>query len=218
MNRRRLKTLGILVFLAGLGTVLLLKTDAGRRLQFLLGGAMANVGYRMQDHLEAYDFEHDHDITPDQIWQEVLKQNRLAAAVRKKFPRTQRHPLVAVVVCMDSRIDTNELIGDTRHFYYVIRTAGSVLSEKEEEMLELAVENGVKLILLTTHSDCAAEKVAADPEKRKQFPALAQAVDERQHRIRELSERPPIARRLAGGQLAIKVIDVDTMTEEMKDH
>ena len=59
---------------------------------------------------------------------------------------------------MDARIDTNELTGDTRHYYYVIRTAGSVLSEREEEMLELAVENGVELVVLTTHSDCAAEK------------------------------------------------------------
>ena len=44
-------------------------------------------------------------------------------------------------------------------------------------MLELAVENGVKLVVLTTHSDCAAEKAASEPETRKRYPALAQAVD-----------------------------------------
>lgn len=47
----------------------------------------------------------------------------------------------------------NELTGDTRHYYYIIRTAGSVLSEKEEEMLELAVENGVKLINIDTMNE-----------------------------------------------------------------
>ena len=72
---------------------------------------------------------------------------------------------------MDARIDTNELLGDTRHYYYIIRTAGSVLSPREEEMLELAVENGVKLVVLTTHSDCAAEKAASEPETRKRYPA-----------------------------------------------
>ena len=91
---------------------------------------------------------------------------------------------------MDARIDTNELTGDTRHYYYIVRTAGSVLSEREEEMLELAVENGVELVVLTTHSDCAAEKTAALPEKRKLYPALAKAVDERDQRIREFLARP----------------------------
>ena len=68
--------------------------------------------------------------------------------------------MVAVVACMDARLDTNELTGDTRRYYYIIRTAGSVMSEREEEMRELAVAGGVELIVLTTHSDCAAERVA----------------------------------------------------------
>ena len=193
----------------------LLFTGPGRRTQFLLGGALVNMGYRLQDHLASYDFEHEHDITPSAVWQEVQQQNALAATVRKWFPRTARHPLVALVVCMDARIDTNELTGDTRRYYYIIRTAGSVLSDKEEEMLELAVANGVELVLLTTHSDCAAEKAAASPEMRQRYPALAKAVDERQQRISELLARPAIAKPIAEGKLAIKRLNIDTMNEEM---
>ena len=196
--------------------VWLVFTDPGRRTQFLIGGAMVNLGYRMQDHLESYDFEHEHDISPDHVWKEMQKQNALAAAVREWFPRTPRHPLVALVVCMDARIDTNELTGDTRHYYYIIRTAGSVLSEREEEMLELAVENGVELVVLTTHSDCAAEKTAASPEKRKLYPALAKAVDEREQRIREFLARPAIASSIAAGKLAVKQVNIDTMTEKLR--
>ena len=205
------------VTLAVLFVAWLLVTDTGRRTQFLAGGAMVNIGYRMQDHLESYDFDHrhTHDISPEDIWKEMQTQNNLAAAVRESFPRTARHPLVAMVVCMDSRIDTNELTGDTRHYYYIIRTAGSVLSEKEEEMLELAVENGVKLIVLTTHVDCAAEKTAASPEKRKQYPALCQAVDEREERIHEFLARPYIASKIREGQLAVKLLNIDTMTERL---
>ena len=44
---------------------------------------------------------------------------------------------------MDARIYTNELVGDTRRYYYIVRTAGSVLAPPEQEMLELAVLNGV---------------------------------------------------------------------------
>jgi hypothetical protein len=212
-TKKKLAMVGaIALLLAGL---CLFFTRAGRSTQFTIGGALVNLGYRMQDHLRAFDFAHEKDTTPEEVWGEILRQNSLAAAVRKQFPRTPRHPLVALVVCMDARIDTNELTGDTRKYYYVIRTAGSVLSTKEEEMLELAVENGVKLIVLTTHSDCAAERVAASAEQRKRFPALAQAVDERDMRTQELLTRPAIADRVAKGELAIKQINIDTMTERM---
>lgn len=215
MAKKKLKWLGIVLGVIVVLALLLLFTNWGRRSQFVIGGAMVNLGYRMQDHLETYDFEHEHDITPEQIWQEVMKQNHLAAGVRKVFPRTARHPLVALVVCMDARIDTNELVGDTRHYYYIIRTAGSVLSEREEEMLELAAENGVKVIVLTTHSDCAAEKAASSEDSRKRYPALAEAVDERADRIREFLARPPIASRIESGELLVKMINIDTMTDEM---
>ena len=198
-----------------LGVALLLLTGRGRSTQFLVGGALVNLGYRMQDHLESYDFIHEHDFTPEEVWSEMISQNRLAAAVRRVFPRSSRHPLVALVVCMDARIDTTELTGDTRKYYYVIRTAGSVLADEEEDMLELAVENGVKVIALTRHSDCAAEKAAASAEKRARFPYLTKAIDERDLRLRELLARPAIASRIAGGQLAVKLINIDSMTEEM---
>ncbi len=209
------KVLGIIVASAALLAIWLLFTSNGKRTQFLFGGAMVNLGYRLQDHLASYDFEHEHEITPDEVWKEMQEQNALAASVRKTFPRTARHPLVAMIVCMDARLDTNELTGDTRHYYYTIRTAGSVLAEKEEEMLELAVANGVELVLLSTHSDCAAEKAAASPDMRQRFPALAKAVDEREQRTKEFLARPAIASKIAAGKLAVKLINIDTMTEKM---
>ena len=209
------KVLGILVAGAALLAIWLLFTGSGKRTQFLFGGVMVNLGYRLQDHLASYDFKHEHEITPDEVWKEMQEQNALAASVRKTFPRTARHPLVAMIVCMDARLDTNELTGDTRRYYYTIRTAGSVLAEKEEEMLELAVANGVELIVLSTHSDCAAEKAAASPDMRQRFPALANAVDEREQRIKEFMARPAIASKIAEGKLAVKLIHIDTMTEKM---
>jgi hypothetical protein len=82
-------------------------------------------------------------------------------------------------------------------------------------MLELAVDNGVKLIVLTTHSDCAAEKVASQPDTRERYPALTQAVGEREDRIREFLARPAIASKIAEGELLVKLINIDTMTEKM---
>jgi hypothetical protein len=190
-------------------------TAAGRRSQFVIGGALVDAGYGLQDGLDSYDFEHHHDITPEQVWEELRTQNRLASGMRHAFPRTPRHALVAVVVCMDARIDTNELFGDTRHYYYVIRTAGSVMSDREEEMLELAVANGVKLVVLTTHSDCAAERVARSQALRARYPSLARAVDERESRVAEFLARPGIAEAVSKGTLAVKRVAVDTLHDEI---
>lgn len=213
MRRMLIVIVGMVVL--GAGAVAAARwTATGRQSQFVLGGALVDAGYSLQDGLESYDFEHHHDITPDQVWDEVRKQNRLAAGMRHAFPRTPRHALVAVVVCMDARIDTNELVGDTRHYYYVIRTAGSVMSEREEEMLELAVANGVKVVVLTTHTDCAAEKVARSEELRARYPSLARAVDERESRVAEFLARPRIAEGVSRGTLAVKRVAVDTLHDE----
>lgn len=212
------RTFAILAGTIAIAGAILLFTPIGRSMQFLLGGAMVNLGYRLQDHLASYDFDphHEHAITPDQVWAEMLRQNELAAGVRRRFPRSARHPLVAMVVCMDARLDTVELTGDTRKYYYVVRTAGSVLEAKEAEMLELAVANGVKLIVLTTHTDCAAERAAASAELRQRFPALTAAVDARQVRIAELLQRPAIAERIQQGALAVKRMTIDTATELLR--
>lgn len=216
--RRRLVILGSLIALLGIGSWWFFATSNGRAAQFVVGGALVNLGYRMQDHLASYDFashhEHAESLTPGDVWAEVQLQNKMAAEVRSMFPRTAHHPLVAMVVCMDARLDTNELTGDTRKYYYVIRTAGSAIEDEEGDMLELAVANGVKLILLTTHSECAAERAAADPVQRQRYPALTRSVLERAVRLRKLLARPFLAEKIAKGELLVKQMDVDTRTEQ----
>jgi len=188
---------------------------ASPRAEFMVGGALVNLGYRFQDRLSKFDFEHDESITPDQIWEELERQNELASGMRSLFPRTARHPVVAILACMDARIDTSELVGDTRRYYYVVRTAGSVLSPAEQEMLELAVLKGVKIILLTTHTDCAAEAAAADPEARAKFPAVISLMDERERRIEEFMARPTIRDAVAAGELQVKHARIDTTTDRL---
>lgn len=211
MNRRVWLGVGAVVLVALVGLLV------SQKAQFLAGGALVNVGYRMQDHLHEFDFEHHEDITPEHVWKEFVSQNELASSVRKTFPRSTYHPLVAMLVCMDARIDTNELVGDTRRNYYVVRTAGSALSTEEEEMLELAVNNGVKVILLTRHTDCAAEKVAADPVLRAQYPALVASLEQRDARVAEFLARPAIAERIKSGKLLVKQYLIDTATEQLID-
>lgn len=206
------------VIVGGVVTVLVVVLAfffASPRAQFVVGGAMVNLGYRLQDRLASYDLLHGEDITPEQIWDELSQQNRLSAGVRGLFPRSVRHPVVAIVACMDARIDTSELVGDTRRYYYIVRTAGSVMSPAEQEMLELAVLNGVKVILYTTHTDCAAEGAAASPAQREKFPALTELMDDREARIREFYERPVIKQAVQGGELLIKRARIDTDIDKL---
>ncbi len=211
MSRRRKVGLAVAVVVVGL----MLFVALSPRAEFVVGGALVNVGFRMQDHLHAYDFEHEHEITPNEVWTEFKQQNEMSSSVRSSFPRSTEHPVVALLVCMDARIDTAELAGDTRRYYYVVRMAGSVLDAQEQEMLELAVQNGVKVLVLTRHTDCAAEKAAADPEKRKLYPALTKSVDERDQRLAEFLARPVIADRIAKGQLVVKNAVIDTKSDHL---
>ncbi|MFM2420251.1 MAG: hypothetical protein RL385_4974 [Pseudomonadota bacterium] len=186
------------------------------RTQFVMGGALINLGFRLQDHIEDYDLDGPEELTPDDIFRRMLKQNQMASRVRDYFPRSARHPLVALVVCMDSRLDTTELVGDTRKYYYVIRTAGSVLREKEQDMLELAVQNGVRAVVFTTHSECAAEKVAHDAVAAARFPHLAEAVAERTDRAADFMRRPAIAQRIREGKLVVRFAHIHTGTARME--
>jgi carbonic anhydrase len=209
------KTKGWALGIGLLVAALLAAVFLSPRLEFMVGGGLVNLGFRLQDRLSQFDFEHDESITPDQIWHELERQNELASGVRGLFPRTARHPVVAILACMDARIDTSELVGDTRRYYYIVRTAGSVLSPAEQEMLELAVINGVKIILLTTHTDCAAEAAAADPVAREKFPALIALMDERQRRVEEFMARPTIRDAIAAGELQVKHARIDTSTDRL---
>ncbi len=85
-------------------------------------------------------------------------------------------------------------------------------------MLQLAVAKGVKVVVFTTHTDCAAERVAADPEQRKRFPQLAKAVDERQFRFDEFNQSPLIRERTEKKELLVKWMDLDTLNERVMPH
>lgn len=210
---QRFLLLGIVLAAIGAGSWFLVS----EKNQFVVGGALINLGYRLQDPVANFDFAHEH-LGPPQVWEQFLAQNHMAAEVRQKWPRTSRHPVVALVTCMDARLDTNEIAGDTRHYYYILRLAGSVLSVKEEEMLELAVDNGVEVVVFTTHTDCAAEKAAKDPAKRLRYPELARAVDEREAHFEEFLSRPTIREKSANGHLLVKWMDLDTSTERVIPH
>jgi carbonic anhydrase len=179
------------------------------RVQFILGGAMINVGYRFQDHIK-HGVAHPKNQTPNKMWKEIKKQNKLASSIRSMFPRTTHRPKVAILLCMDARLDDDELTGDSRQLYYIIRTAGSVLPKVEQDMLELSIEKGVEVVVLTTHEDCAAEKASKDKVMSKKLPYLCDAVKHRKKDIQDFLSRPSIKEKIESGKLIIVNAHIDT--------
>lgn len=202
----KIKKIGLVVCVSLLIGLLL-----SHRVQFVLGGAMINLGYRFQDHVK-HGVAHPENQTPNKMWEEIKGQNKLSSSIRAMFPRTTHRPKVAILLCMDSRLHDNELTGDTRQLYYIIRTAGSVLPKVEQDMLELSIEKGVEVVVLTTHGDCAAVKASKDEIMSKKLPYLCDAVKSRKKDIQDFLERPSIKKKIETGKLIIVNAHVDTTT------
>src|SRR5215210_6832741 len=65
---------------------------------------------------------------------------------------------LAVVTCMDSRLDPLRDLGLARGDAMVLRNAGATISDDVERSLRLAHDNlGVREAWIVAHSDCAAQ-------------------------------------------------------------
>jgi hypothetical protein len=71
------------------------------------------------------------------------------------------------------------------------------------------------VLVITRHSDCAAEKVAKDPAAREKYPVLAKAVDERDGKVKAFLARPVIAEKIASGKLIVKEVLIKTENEHL---
>lgn len=197
--------------------VILVFTFYFKMILFLVGGSMISVGILLQAFQKSYNLSHvTTEISPEDVYKEIQLFNKFSSYVKDILPGYEHHPLVIIILCMDSRISTEELLGDSRDFYYVIRTAGSVIREKEMEMIELAlVEKNVKLVVFTEHSDCAAKKVASNAEKRNLYPSISRALADREREIVKFLERPVVFQKIKNGQLLVKHAMIDTKSVRM---
>ena len=184
---------------------------------FLFGGSMISFGILLQAFQRSYNLSHvTVEISPEEVYKEIQLFNKFSSYVKDVLPSYEHHPLVIIILCMDSRISTEELLGDSRDFYYVIRTAGSVIREKEMEMIELAlVEKSVKSVIFTEHSDCAARKVVSNAEKRNLYPSISRALADREREIVKFLERPVVFQKIKNGQLLVKHAMIDTKSVRM---
>lgn len=186
-----------------------------RPILFLGGGGLISVGHVMQEMVSGGRYSDVDHATPEEVLANILDANQKAAWVRERVPGKVRQPQALIVMCVDPRLDARVVLGDSRDYYDVLRIPGSILSEEAIEAVELGVEKHVvKVVLITRHTDCAAEKVAASQDA-DHFPALSDAVRSREAMFDELLARPIIAKRIASGDLIVRRFMIDTETDRL---
>lgn len=178
---------------------------------FFTGGGLVSAGHMVQGFVSGFS-RAGHVGTPQELLDTVLIDNNTASHVERALSGPRRKPEVLAVMCMDPRLNSEVILGDSRGYYDVVRLPGSVLSDEMIEAIELAVEeHAVELVLFTTHTDCAMEKVAASHEAHR-FPGLSNLVHKREEKFEELLRRPAIAERVKSGKLLVKRFKIDTAT------
>lgn len=198
----------------GLAGIALFLLFFWRGVLFVGGGGLVTVGHMVQGFVTGFDYKGTVG-SPQQILDTVILDNQQASKVEGVVGGPTHKPEVMAVMCMDPRINSEVVLGDSRHYYDVVRLPGSVLSNEVIEAIELGVkEHRLKVVLFTTHTDCAMEKVAHS-EAAHEFPSLSNAVHKREEMYDHLLKRPLIAEKVRDGSLLIKRYQIDTPTGKL---
>lgn len=98
---------------------------------------------------------------------ELLRNNERYAAGFDlgRLPRQPKRKL-AVVTCMDARLDVHAMLGLREGEAHVIRNAGGIVTEDVLRSLALSRSLGTEKVLLIGHTDCAARTGEIDEEVR----------------------------------------------------
>jgi carbonic anhydrase len=96
---------------------------------------------------------------------------------------------VAVVACMDARLDPARILGFSHGDAHVIRNAGGVITDAEIRSLALSQHTlGTEEIILMQHTDCGMLKITDDEFAAQLEEATGQRPEWRAHAFDDLDE------------------------------
>jgi len=79
---------------------------------------------------------------------------------------------LAVVTCMDSRLNAEQILGLEQGDAHVIRNAGALVTDDVLRSLELSRSLGTEEVFLILHTDCAARSGDLDETVRAELASL----------------------------------------------
>lgn len=187
----------------------------------LLSGGLANLAMVVEGLGAAVAGRARSGRSPHELLGEVERWNRLesrAARLRRPWMRHPVAPDVALVRCMDARFSGRETMGGLLGWCFDLGTPAGISPPLVLAGLEVAVlVRGVRLVIFSEHSDCAAKRTAADPAWGERAAALADEIARMGKRRQEFVERPAIATRIRAGELVVVAGWHDEETQRLVD-
>ena len=188
-----------------------------RRIRMLEMGAwwlsdrLYNLALLIREGSESLTLHRLDDPTPEQIINNILSYNRRAAQ-QPKAPVTATH--IAVVRCMDRKLDLNRIFGDLKFVDDIANPFGAVRPHIIEALKIAVLKHGVRVIFLLEHTGCAARSIAEGPEA-ETYPLTTAAVCQHEQHISALLDDPVMDRALRRRDLAVVRGMVVTDTDEL---
>ena len=176
-----------------------------------LSDRLYNLALLIREGSESLTLHRLDDPTPMQIISNIVSYNRRAAQ-QPKAPVTATH--IAVVRCMDRKLDLNRIFGDLKFVDDIANPFGAVRPHIIEALKIAVLKHGVRVIFLLEHTGCAARSIAEGPEA-ETYPLTTTAVDQHEKHIGALLDDPVIDQAMRRQQLAVVRGTVVTDTDEL---
>lgn len=176
-----------------------------------LSDRLYNLALLIREGSESLTLHRLDDPTPTQIISNIVSYNRRAAQ-QPKAPVTATH--IAVVRCMDRKLDLNRIFGDLKFVDDIANPFGAVRPHIIEALKIAVLKHGVRAIFLLEHTGCAARGIAEGPEA-ETYPLTTMAVRQHEDHINALLNDPVMDSAMRCQQLAIVRGTVVTDTDEL---
>ena len=183
------------------------------RIAFAFGGQLVFWGRAMMDG-ETNFVSGCSEYTPCDLLEVIYERNQL---VVRRGPSKIRVPVGLVITCMDPRIDTSAILGDSRGYFDRVQIPGAVLSAEVMETVRLAVTaHGVKFVMVLSHTDCAMEKIVCS-EDADSYPELRSNVLKRDQSFATLCSQKYVTERVRRDELVVVKALLHTNTWEIEE-
>lgn len=192
--------------------------------------ALGDFFYLLAFTIKSHGARERKELTPDEVMNEFLSDNRVVSSVRRwlikwgimRDPQGVPHPDRLVVACMDGRIQMHAVVGSLKLNMDCLRLPGSVTTELAMvESIAVSInEHKVKFVAILRHTDCAMEKIKADPNSpgQRRYGCLVNALSKGDRFLELLKEHNQEAyERFAQGKVKIGQGILDTRDNLVMD-
>lgn len=178
--------------------------------------ALGDFFYLVAFTIKSHGARDSKDLTPEEVMNQFLSDNLVVSNIRRwlikwrimRDPQGVPHANKLAIACGDSRIVLHAIVGSLKLNIDCLRVPGSAIAVPEliQSIGLFLIEHRVKFAVILRHTDCALEKIQADPSHsgHEHYNCLITALVENGRFVELLKEHAPAAyRRFARGEVKI---------------